>query len=58
MRQVSKEEFFAALYADPRDIMPAIVGEWQEPRGYLSVWKDKAGRLFGRSQGGEFWLAQ
>lgn len=57
MRQVSQEVFYATLYADPRDIMPRIVGRYG-PAGYLQVWRDKNGRIFGKTLGGEYWLAQ
>lgn len=35
---VSHKDFFAALYADSRDIMPRIVGPWNEQAGYTHEW--------------------
>lgn len=57
MRQVSQEEFYAALKADPRDIMPTIPGGYG-PAGYTSEWRDKNRRLFGISNNDGYWLAQ
>lgn len=52
MRPVSRDEFFALLKADSRDIMPSIVGG-NGRDGYLSEWRDQknARGLFGASQG-------
>ncbi len=47
LTQVSREEFFRVLYADPRDIMPSISGS-RFP--YSSDWKTKSGELFGVSK--------
>ena len=63
MRQVTKEEFFSALYADKRDIMPTIISDWDHERGgYTSEWKDRSRNLFGKSFGngenGEWWLVE
>ena len=38
---MTKEEFFAALAADKRDIMPRIVNEWVDGEGYRSEWRDQ-----------------
>lgn len=60
MKQVTKEDFFKALYADKRDIMPVIVGDWEQDKGgYKQEWRTSHNRreLFGVSQGGSFWLA-
>jgi hypothetical protein len=62
--EVTQEQFFAALYADPRDIMPRIVGSWSDETGYTQEWRrnqyyDSA--LFGRSSGARamrYWLAK
>ncbi len=45
MITVTKDEFFAALYADKRDIMPR-----SEP--HQSTWEDKSRRVFGISTPG------
>jgi hypothetical protein len=49
MREVTKVEFYAALYLDPRDIMPRIVNnKWP----YRSDWSTQhSGALFGRTIG-------
>lgn len=55
MREVSKDEFFTALYADPRDIMPTIVGRYP----YKSEWRDQkshARTLFGMSEDSKYFL--
>lgn len=58
MKQVSQDEFFAALYADKRDIMPSIVGDIYDPQsGYTKIWKDRSGNVFGKSDNLEYWLA-
>jgi len=58
MKKVTQKEFFKALYADPRDIMPSIEGEYnREKGGYLSRWMTKARVLFGESQGKNYYLA-
>jgi hypothetical protein len=52
MKQVTQDEFFKALYADPRDIMPRVVGNYP----YKSEWRNQksiAQELFGVSQSGE-----
>ena len=46
MRSVTKEEFFKALSADPRDIMPHI----NSPE--YSDWETKGRVLFGRTYPG------
>ncbi len=51
MYDVTKEQFFAALYADNRDIMPRIVSSWSETDGYRQDWQTQHGILFGRSWG-------
>lgn len=51
MRQVTQEQFFAALKADPRDIMPSIQ---PGPYPYTSLWQDQRSRFgtaFGKSVG-------
>lgn len=52
-RQVTMEEFHAALNADPRDIMPTIVSKYDQSTGYTSEWRTQTvGRaLFGKSDG-------
>lgn len=48
MKQVTKDQFFAALYARPEDIMPSAKG----PYPYTSEWRFvRTGSLFGRSVG-------
>ncbi|MNF13296.1 hypothetical protein D3C80_2150870 [compost metagenome] len=42
MKEVSREEFFEALYADKRDIMPSV----SESEDY-SVWSDKSRNVWG-----------
>ena len=41
--EVTKDEFFAALYADKRDIMPNI----DNPD--FTVWQDSTRKVFGRT---------
>lgn len=41
-RAVTKEEFFAALYADPRDIMPSNI---HSP--YYTTWETKVREVWG-----------
>lgn len=60
-RSVTRDEFFAALYADPRDIMPRIRHERRhQEHGYTSDWKTANGAIFGVSRGvgakREYWL--
>jgi hypothetical protein len=65
MRQVTKEEFFRALYADPQDIMPSIISSYDPVNGYSSEWRLTRYPLtvFGKSTGGtcfnasRYWLA-
>ena len=61
MRQVTKEEFFAALYRDSRYIMPRIVsGFSKEDGGYTAEWRTRDREVFGKSIGGgdniRWWL--
>lgn len=60
MTPVTKEEFFAALYADNRDIMPSIVGQWVDGVGYTSEWRTNNCQraLFGKSDDKNYWLVQ
>lgn len=52
MTLVTESEFFAALSADKRDIMPSIASGWSEETGYASEWRIVANRvLWGRSDG-------
>lgn len=52
MKQVTKDEFYAALYADKRDIMPRIVNNWNEEIGYIQEWRTQhGGVLFGKTDG-------
>jgi hypothetical protein len=61
MKQVAADEFFAALNADPRDIMPTIVSGWP----YTSEWRNQKSQqreLFGKTVDSEtdektYWLA-
>lgn len=55
-REVPKDEFFAALRADSRDIMPVIVTD-EYP--YTSEWRSRDTRreLFGVSRDNQWWLA-
>jgi hypothetical protein len=64
MREVTNEQFFAALYAQPLDIMPSFTNErWAEPWGYVSIWKHNnrpQSKSFGVSAGTgrqRYWLA-
>lgn len=45
-KEVTREEFYKRLYADPRDIMPKI-----QPGDYpwTSLWKAKGGAVFGKT---------
>jgi hypothetical protein len=43
MRRVTKEEFFAALKRDQRDIMP------NHDQPHVTIWEDRSRRVFGRS---------
>lgn len=51
---VTKERFYAALYADKRDIMPSIVSGWSDETGYTQEWRtqDTRSDLFGVTTGG------
>jgi hypothetical protein len=53
MRDVTQSEFYAALSADKRDIMPVIVGRWSDETGYVEEWRTNDYRrdLFGKSWG-------
>lgn len=52
MKEVTQEQFYAALNADKRDIMPRIVGGWDEQIGYVQEWVTPRGdQLFGRTEG-------
>ena len=51
-KQVSETEFFAALNADARDIMPSIIGKYP----YVSKWMTKTGGVFGESAAGKYFL--
>lgn len=54
VKEVSKDEFYAALSADKRDIMPSIVGAWDNDTGYTSEWRTRnTQQLWGRSQCGD-----
>ena len=54
MKVVTKDEFFAALSADKRDIMPSLSGStWSEEIGYKAKWKDWRGNIFGVTYGRE-----
>jgi len=64
-RRVTREEFHAALNADPRDIMPTIVSKNDPITGYTAEWRTQTvGRaLFGKTDGyavtsefGRYWL--
>lgn len=46
MREVTQEQFFEALRADPRDIMPTTKHE------YFTTWETKDQRLWGWSTPG------
>jgi len=50
---VTEDEFFAVLYADPRDIMPSIIGAYSKETGYTSEWRANNGTrtLFGITAG-------
>jgi hypothetical protein len=63
MNEVSKDVFFKTLYADPRDIMPSIEQQrWDKETGYTSLWKDRNGNLFGKTNGNgrndRYWLVK
>jgi TorA maturation chaperone TorD len=45
--EVTREQFFAALTADHRDIMPTVVSK----PPYESIWKTREGDIFGKSIG-------
>lgn len=47
MRVVTREEFFAALNADKRDIMPSVD---RVPFPYSSTWRDRNRNVFGRTE--------
>jgi hypothetical protein len=59
LEQVTRAAFFAALYADQRDIMPTIVGAWAGD-GFPTEWRtqDRRRELFGKSEGPRYWLAR
>lgn len=46
-KEVTREEFYKRLYANPRDIMPKI-----QPGDYpwTSIWKTKSGVVFGKTE--------
>lgn len=46
-KQVTQEEFFAALFADPRDIMPKL-----DASPYYTTWETKAREVWGWSAPG------
>lgn len=46
-KQVTADDFFTALYADPRDIMP----RWNRD-GTASLWEDKNGDVWGKTTPG------
>jgi hypothetical protein len=57
LREVTKDEFYAALKADPRDIMPSIVGSYERNgRGYTQEWQTQNSlrTLFGVTHSGHF----
>lgn len=57
LREVTKDEFYAALKADPRDIMPSIVGAYEHNgRGYTQEWRTQNSlrTLFGVTHSGTF----
>lgn len=58
MIEVTRDEFYKALYADKRDIMPSLANSarWTEGIGYTAEWRDKSGRLFGKSDDNHYWL--
>lgn len=67
MKEVTKEHFYAALYADRRDIMPSIVGGWDKQSGYTQEWRAAGRQLWGKSQCGDchgsdegkrFWMVE
>ena len=52
MNEVTQQQFYAALSADNRDIMPSIVGKWDDEIGYVQEWRTQhGGQLFGRTEG-------
>jgi hypothetical protein len=64
MREVTEQEFYAALRSNQRDIMPTIDSGWSNADGYASTWHttDLRRVVFGRSTGGgtdkaRYWLA-
>ena len=59
MRRATKDEFFARLKADPRDIMPQIPNSRHDMiTGYTEEWRQQHTRvLFGVSDGGTTFLA-
>ena len=61
--RVTKDQFFTALIADKRDIMPLIDSGWDSATGYVQVWRSQGVRaLFGVTDGGthlcasRYWL--
>lgn len=61
MVAVSQEAFFAALKADPRDIMPTIVSGYEPGTGYTSEWRTQNSvqrTLFGKSNNQGYWLVK
>lgn len=53
---VTKEEFYAVLMAEKRDIQPHIVSAWNNETGYTHEWRVHSGSntpLFGVSTGGD-----
>ena len=48
LKEVTKDEFFAELYADPRDIMPSAKGDRGEPK--FSIWTvQRTGEIWGKT---------
>lgn len=65
MQRVTRDEFFAKLKADARDVMPSLAnaGKWDDTIGYVQEWRDQRTRaLFGATDGGtsrlgsRYWL--
>ena len=57
LTEVTSDEFYRALTADRRDIMPTIVGSYERHgRGYVQEWRtnNSSRVLFGVTHGGDF----
>jgi hypothetical protein len=60
MNKVSKEEFYAVLFANNNDIMPHLGQQkYDVEKGYTSTWKyRRTDEVFGVSDNTGYWLTK